>query len=56
MLLCLKDGSDGTVVYAATFETDVADRTCYFIQSQCSDTVPTSGRVATGVPIFKSLV
>ena len=47
-------------------ETEVADQTFYLTQSQYTDTGPTSpsadpitpapGRVATGVPIFKSLV
>ena len=45
-------------------EIEVADQTFYLTQSQYTDTRPTSpsadpimpGRVATGVPIFKSLV
>ena len=45
-------------------ETEVADPTSYLTQSQYTDTGPTSpsadpitpGRVATGVPIFESLV
>ena len=45
-------------------EIEVADQTFYLTQSQYTDTGPTSpsadpitpGRVATGVPIFKSLV
>ena len=40
---------------------EVAEQTFHLIQSQYTDTEPTSpstdpGRVATGVPIFKSLV
>ena len=45
-------------------EIEVADQTVYLIRSQYTDTGPTSssadpitpGRLATGVPIFKSLV
>ena len=48
-------------------ETKAADKTYYLTESQYTDTVPTSpsadpmtslalGRVATGVPMFKSLV
>ena len=45
-------------------ETEVADQTFHLTQSQYTDTGPTSpsadpitpGRVATGVPMFKSLV
>ena len=43
-------------------ETEVADQTFHLTQSQYTDTGPTSpstqvpGRVATGLPIFKSLV
>ena len=47
-------------------EIEVADQTFHFTQSQYTDTRPTSpstapyrqapGRVATGVPVFKSMV
>ena len=66
MLVYLRDGSAQTIVRAATLRYEVADQTFHLIQSQYSDTGPTSptadcitpggGGVATGVPIFKSLL
>ena len=64
MLVYLRDGSAQTILRAAT-QIKVADQTFHLTQSQYTDAGPTSpradpippapGRVATGVPIFKSL-
>ena len=58
MLVYLRDGSAQTILCAGI---EVADQTFYLARSQYTDTGPTSpsqvpGRVATGVPILKSLV
>ena len=61
MLVYLRDGSAQINFSSCHTEIEVADPTFYLIQSQYTDTGPTSpsadpGRAATGVPIFKSLV
>ena len=42
MLVHLRDGSAWTIVYAATWKTQVADQACYLTQSLYTDTRPTS--------------
>ena len=59
MLVYLRDGSVQTIFTCCYTEIGYADQTFYLTQSQYTDTGPTSlsaGIVATGVPIFKSLV
>ena len=63
MLVYLRDRSAHKFTFCHT-KIEAADQTVYFTQSQYTDAVPTSpsanpitpGRVATGVPIFQSLV
>ena len=63
MLVYLRDESAQTILPAAT-KIEVAEQTFHLTQSQYTDTGTTSpsndpitpGRVATGVPFFKSLV
>ena len=65
MLVYIRDGSAQTIFTCCHTEMEVADQTFYLTQSQYTDTRPNSpsadpitpaGRVATGVPIFESLV
>ena len=67
MLVYLRDGSAQTIVLCWYTEVEAADQTFYLTQAQYTDTGSTSpsadtiyrqapGRVATGVPIFQSLV
>ena len=63
LLMYLRGGSAQTVAHAAALRNKLQIKLCYLAKSQYIDTTSTSlspdavpGRVATGVPIFKSMI